>query len=67
MERSFFLRVKSEALEEVKAAFPGGQVYVLDGHKEDAGYVTAPLKEKDCADKRNALGAAVYNCIRMGE
>ena len=67
MERSFFLRVKAEALEEVKAAFPGGQVYVLDGRKEDAGYVTVPLKEKDCADKRNALGAAVYNCIRMGE
>ena len=67
VERSFFIRVKADALDDVKAAFPGGEVIAVDGRAEDKGYVTAALKEKEFAAKCEALGDAVLNRIRMGE
>ena len=47
VERSFFMRVKADALDDVKAAFPGGETVSVEGRSEDMGYVTAALKEKD--------------------
>ena len=67
VERSFFIRVKADALDDVKAAFPGGEVIAVDGRAEDKGYVTAALKEKEFAAKCEALGDSVLNRIRMGE
>ncbi len=67
VERSFFMRVKADALDDVKAAFPGGETVSVEGRSEDMGYVTAALKEKDFAAKCEALGDAVLNRIRMGE
>jgi len=66
VERSFFLRVNASAIEAVKIAFPGGEVIVVEG-REDAAYVTAPVKEKDFAAKCEALGDVVLSKIRMGE
>lgn len=66
VERSFFLRVEGNALEAVKNAFPGGEVIVVEG-REDAAYVTAPVKEKNFAAKCEALGDVVLSKIRIGE
>ncbi len=66
VERSFFVRVKAEALDAVKAAFPGGEA-VNAGRSEDAGYVTAALKEKEFAAKCQELGASILGKIRLGE
>ena len=66
VERSFFLRVEGTALEAVKNVFPGGEVIVVEG-REDAAYVTAPVKEKDFAAKCEALGDVVLSKIRVGE
>lgn len=66
VERSFFLRVSTSALEAVKSVFPGGEEIVVEG-REDAAYVTAPVKEKDFAAKCEALGDVVLSKIRMGE
>ena len=67
VERCFFIRVKAEALEAVKAAFPGGEVVSVDGRCEDKGYVTSALKEKEFAAKYETLGDSVLNRIRLGE
>ena len=65
VERRFFVRVKPEALEAVKAAFPGGE-QVDAGRSVDAGYVTAVLKEKDFAEKAEQLKDALLGKIRLG-
>lgn len=67
VERSFYLRVDAAALGAVQEAFPGGEVIRIAERSQDAAYVTAPVKEKECAAKCAALGSAVANCIRMGE
>lgn len=64
-ERSFFVRAKAEALEAVKAAFPGGEVLTVAGRSEDFGYFTPVMKEKDFAAKCEALGEAVLSKIRL--
>lgn len=67
VQRSFFLRVKTDALEAVKEAFPGGRELHVEGRTEDCGYFTGMLKEKDCNAKCEALGSSILNKIRMGE
>lgn len=66
VERSFFLRVDGSAVEAVKNAFPGGEVITVSG-RNDSGYVTAPIKEKEFVAKCEALGDAVLSKIRLGE
>jgi len=66
VERVFFLRVNAVGLDAVKAAFPDGEVIAVDG-REDTGYVTELVKEKDFAARCEALGAVVLSKIRMGE
>lgn len=66
VERQFFLRVDAAALDTVKAAFPGGEVILVEG-RDDAGYVTGVLKEKNFAEKCEAFGGAVLSKIRIGE
>ena len=64
-EKRFFVRVAAEALAEVEAAFPGGEVLLVEGRKEDAGYFTTSMKEKDFAAKCEALGNKVLSKIRL--
>ena len=64
-ERSFYVRVKAEALEAVKAAFPGGEVITVPGRSEDFGYFTGVMKEKDFAAGCEALGDAVLSRVRL--
>lgn len=64
VERAFFVRAKAEAKAEVEAAFAGGEVVEVAG-RDDFGYVTPVMKEKDFAAKYEALGDKVITRIRM--
>jgi len=56
---------KEEAAEaEVKAAFPNGEAVYVDG-RDDFGYFTPAMKEKDFDAAYNALGDKVYGRIRV--
>lgn len=64
LQRSFFIRASLEAKAELEAAFPGGHFVELEG-REDIGYVTLSVNEKDFASKYAALGNKVYGRIRI--
>ena len=64
VERSFFVRAKKEAMADVEAAFAGGEVVEVAG-REDFGFVTPVMKEKDFAAKYEALGDKVITRIRI--
>jgi len=64
VERSFFVRAKKEAKADVEAAFAGGEVVEVAG-REDFGFVTPVMKEKDFAAKYEALGDKVITRIRI--
>ena len=57
-ERSFFIRAKAGAEDAVTAAFPGGRVVHLKDRKEDFGYFTQSMKEKDFQAKYEGTGRA---------
>ncbi len=68
-ERRFFVRVKADVqgagrLDEL---FPGGEkIYLPDcDAREDVGFVTPAMKEKDFMDKYGELGAAAFGRIRI--
>ncbi len=61
---AFFLRVKKEAAEAVAQAFPGAEVVTVAG-REDLGYFTKSVNEKECAEKCAALGDALLGKIRL--
>ena len=63
-ERSFFVRAKSGAQTMIEEAFPGGRMVHLEDRKEDFGYFTQPMKEKDFLDKYEALGDQMLGRIR---
>lgn len=64
VERAFFVRAKAEAKADVEAAFVGGEAVVVAG-RDDFGFVTPVMKEKDFAAKYEALGDKVLGRIRM--
>ncbi len=64
VERSFFVRAKADAKAEVEAAFAGGEVVEVAG-RDDFGFVTPVMKEKDFAAKYEALGDKVLGRIRI--
>ncbi len=64
VERSFFVRAKKEAKAEVEAAFAGGELVEVAG-RDDFGFVTPVMKEKDFAAKYEALGDKVITRIRI--
>ena len=64
-ERSFFIRAKAGAEDAVTAAFPGGRVVHLKDRKEDFGYFTQSMKEKDFQAKYEALGEHMLGRIRL--
>ena len=66
LKRSFFVRAEKAAAEALKEAFPGGQFVEVEG-RDDMGYVTLPVKEKEFASKYAALGDKVYGRIRIEE
>ena len=63
--RSFFIRAKAGAEDAVTAAFPGGRVVHLKDRKEDFGYFTQSMKEKDFQAKYEALGGQMLGRIRL--
>ena len=66
LKRSFFVRAAKDAKELLEEAFPGGRFIEIQG-RDDIGYVTLPVKEKDFASKYAALGDKVYGRIRIEE
>lgn len=64
VERSFFVRAKKEAMADVEAAFAGGEIVEVAG-RDDFGFVTPVMKEKDFAAKYEALGDKVITRIRI--
>ena len=64
-ERSFFIRAKAGAEDAVTAAFPGGRMVHLKDRKEDFGYFTQSMKEKDFQAKYEALGEQMLGRIRL--
>ncbi len=64
VERAFFVRAKAEAKAEVEAAFAGGEAVVVAG-RDDFGFITPVMKEKDFAAKYEALGDKVFGRIRI--
>lgn len=64
-ERSFFIRAKAGAEDAVTAAFPGGRAVHLKDRKEDFGYFTQSMKEKDFQAKYEALGEQMFGRIRL--
>ncbi len=64
VERSFFVRALGSAKADVEAAFAGGEVVEIAG-RDDFGFVTPVMKEKDFAAKYEALGDKVITRIRI--
>ena len=64
-EWKYFVRVSADARDAVAAAFPGGEVLEVAERKEDLGYFTAAMKEKDFAAKCAELGDKVLSKIRL--
>lgn len=64
VERTFFVRAKAEAKADVVAAFAGGEVVEVAG-RNDFGFVTPVMKEKEFAAKYEALGDKVITRIRI--
>lgn len=64
VERAFFVRAKAEAKADVEAAFAGGKVVEVAG-RDDFGFVTPVMKEKDFAAKYEALDDKVITRIRI--
>lgn len=65
VERGFFVRAKAEAALDVEAAFPGAERIEAEGRSHDCGYFIPPIKEKDFAEKYEALGDKVLSRIRL--
>ena len=64
-ERAFFVRAKADAKAEIEAAFPGCEMIVVEGRKEDFGIFTPMMKEKDFVTKCEALGDKICSKIRL--
>ena len=64
ISRKFFVRAKKEAKDALVQAFPGGEVITVDG-RDDFGYITCELTEKEFAAKYEALGDGVLGRIRV--
>ncbi|MBQ7776007.1 MAG: homoserine dehydrogenase [Lachnospiraceae bacterium] len=64
VERAFFVRAKAEAKADVEATFAGGEVVEVAG-RDDFGFITPVMKEKDFAVKYEALGDKVITRIRI--
>lgn len=63
-EKAFFIRAKASAADRLRQIFPGGHP-VDAGHREDCGYITEVMKEKEFDVKCTQLGDEVLNVIRL--
>ncbi len=62
--RKFFVRAGKEGRDALMQAFPGGEVITVEG-RNDFGYVTAAMTEKEFASKYENLGDTVLGRIRL--
>lgn len=67
IQRSFFIRVKAEAMDAVQNTFPGGELVKAGNRTEDFGYFTPAMKEKDFYAKCEALGDNILSKIRLAD
>ena len=65
ISRRFFVRAKTEAQEDVEAAFPGGESITAPGNSDETGYFIPVMKEKDFFKKYQELGDKVLGRIRL--
>jgi len=65
VERSFYIRVNTEAKDEALKEFPGSEAIVVEGRMEDAAFITPVMTQKDFDAKCGKLGSAVLSKIRM--
>lgn len=63
-EKAFFIRAIASAADRLRQIFPGGHS-VDAGHREDCGYITEVMKEKEFDVKCTQLGDEVLNVIRL--
>lgn len=63
-EKAFFIRARASAADRLRQIFPGGH-FVDAGHREDCGYITEVMKEKEFDVKCTQLGDEVLNVIRL--
>lgn len=63
-KKAFFIRARTSAEDRLKQIFPGGR-FVEAGHREDCGYITEVMKEKEFDVKCAQLGDEVLNVIRL--
>ena len=64
VERSFFVRAQSSEKNVLTECFPGGSFIELED-REDIGYVTLPMKEKEFEMIYETLGDKVFGRIRI--
>ena len=64
VSHSFFVRVKADALEEIKSLVPGGEVVNADVPGQ-AGILTGEIREKDFAAIESKLGEKILGKIRV--
>lgn len=65
-KQRYFVRARASARAEVEAAFPG-KAFEAPGRKEDFGFLTEAMKEKDFNAKYAALGDKAFGRIRLLE
>lgn len=65
IRRRFFIRVEKQAYETTESIFAGGESLVLSDEREDFGFLTPAMKEKEFEEKCAKLGNAVLSKIRV--
>ena len=65
VEWKYFLRAKASAMADVMTAFPDGCEITVEGRDDEFGYITAEIKEKDFAEKYEALNDSILSRIRL--
>lgn len=65
IRRRFFIRVEKQAHETTESIFAGGESLVLSDEREDFGFLTPAMKEKEFEEKCAKLGNAVLSKIRV--
>ncbi len=63
-EQSYFVRARREAKAQVEEMF-SGRVFELEGRKEDFGFFTDAMKEREFSEKYASLGDKALGRIRM--
>lgn len=64
-ERRFFVRAKASGRNETEKAFAGSESIALQGRREDFGFITPPMKEREFDAKCAGLEEFILSRIRL--